>query len=96
MNGRDMLTGIRLAVVAASLGMTLGGCTYDYLNHSDRIAYSAGDAVNANLERETINPSKKSMYLRWGLGRNGLVIPPTATSTTVAASTTTTSGTAAK
>ena len=96
MNGREMLTGIRLTVVAASLGVALGGCTYDYLNHSDRIAYSAGDAVNANLERETINPSKKSMYLRWGLGRNGLVIPPTATSTTIAASTTTTSGTAAK
>jgi len=90
-----MLTGIRLAVVAASLGMTLGGCTYDYLNHSDRIAYSAGDAVNANLERETINPSKKSMYLRWGLGRNGLVIPKTATATTTTVGATTTS-TAAK
>jgi len=91
-----MLTGIRFAVAAAALGVALGGCTYDYLNHSDRIAYSAGDAVNANLERETINPSKKSMYLRWGLGRNGLVIPPSATSTTVAGATTTSGATAAK
>jgi len=91
-----MLTGLRFVVAAASLGVALGGCTYDYLNHSDRIAYSAGDAVNANLERETINPSKKSMYLRWGLGRNGLVIPPSATSTTVAGATTTSGTTAAK
>ena len=96
MNGRPMLTGLRFVVAAAALAAALGGCTYDYLNHSDRIAYSAGDAVNANLERETINPSKKSMYLRWGLGRNGLVIPTTTTSATVAASTTTTSSTAAK
>jgi len=88
-NGRPMLTGLRFVVAAAALAVALGGCTYDYLNHSDRIAYSAGDAVNANLERETINPSKKSMYLRWGLGRNGLVIPKTAT---VVAGSTTTSG----
>jgi hypothetical protein len=94
-NGRQMLTGIKLALVVASLGVTMAGCTYDYLNHSDRIAYSAGDAVNANLERETINPSKKSMYLRWGLGRNGSVIPKTTTATTTATVGATTS-TAAK
>ncbi len=40
----------------------LSGCAYDYLQHTDRIAYSAGDAVHANLEAETVNPSKRSMY----------------------------------
>lgn len=55
--------------------MLLGGCSYDYLQHTDRVAYSAGNAVKANLERETINPSKGSMYDTSGLGKNGAVVP---------------------
>ncbi len=66
----------RLAVLAIGLTVLLCGCGYDYLQHTDRIAYRAGDAVSANLEGETVNPSKRSMYLTSGLGRNGLVTPP--------------------
>lgn len=65
--------------LAASLGLaaTLSGCSYDYLQRTDRVAYSAGDAVRANLERETTNPTKRSQYVTKGLGRDGNVIPPT-------------------
>lgn len=59
------------------IGVTalLGGCTYDYLQRTDRVAYSAGDAVKANLERETTNPSHAGQYRTKGLGKNGNVIP---------------------
>jgi hypothetical protein len=67
---------VRSAALAALLAPLLGGCTYDYLQRTDRVAYSAGNAVKANLERETINPSKDSMYVTSGLGKNGSVIPP--------------------
>jgi hypothetical protein len=72
------------AGLAAMLAVALGGCTYDYLQHTDRVAYGAGDAVKANLESETINPSKGSMYVTSGLGKNGAVVtqpPPVATAT---------------
>lgn len=67
--------------MAAALSLFLSGCAYDYLQRTDRVAYSAGDAVRANIERETINPSKGSMYVTSGLGKNGSVIsaPPTVT-----------------
>ncbi|GEM_PF-1872049 len=64
----------RLAA-AGIAALLLGGCTYDYLQRSDGIAYSAGDAVKANLERETTDPSHRGMYKVGGLGANGLVIP---------------------
>ena len=63
------------AAALAGLTLLLGGCTYDYLQRTDRVAYSAGDAVRANLERETINPTRSSMYVTKGLGRNGSVNP---------------------
>lgn len=69
---RALLGGAGLAALLAPLQ----GCAYDYLQHTDRVAYSAGDAVRANLERETTSPSKGSMYVTSGLGRNGPVIPP--------------------
>lgn len=53
------------------LGMSLGGCTYDYLQRTDRVAFSAGNAVRANLERETSNPTSKAHYRTKGLGQNG-------------------------
>jgi len=61
--------------LAAVLGLAalLGGCTYDYIQRTDRVAYSAGDAVRANLERETMNPSSRSQYVTKGLGKNGNV-----------------------
>ncbi|RYE87972.1 MAG: hypothetical protein EOP19_02765 [Hyphomicrobiales bacterium] len=64
---------------AAVLGVValLGGCTYDYVQRTDRVAYSAGDAVRANLERETMNPSSRSRYDTRGLGRNGNVTSET-------------------
>ena len=75
MNGEQSLALARRAGLAALLALVLSGCAYDYLQHSDRVAYSAGDAVKANLERETISPSKKSMYVTSGLGQNGSVVP---------------------
>ena len=63
---------LRLAAVAAS-ALLLGACAYDYLQHSDRVAYSAGDAVKANLESETIDPARGSADDVSGLGRNGPV-----------------------
>ena len=64
---------IKAAALAAALAL-LGGCTYDYLQRSDKVAYSAGDAVKANLERQTINPSRGSSTSTKGLGKNGSVI----------------------
>ncbi len=58
------------------LASLTGGCaSYDYLQRTDRISYRAGNAVKANLEAETINPSSGAMYDVSGLGKNGSVIP---------------------
>ena len=65
---------IALALSSAALALSLGACTYDYLQHTDNVGYHAGNAVRANLERETTNPTKSSMYDRSGLGKNGEVI----------------------
>ncbi len=73
---------ILAAVLAASTVGFLSGCTYDYIQHSDRVAYSAGNAVKANLEAETIDPSKRSMYVKGGLGKNGNVIPAASSAST--------------
>ena len=62
---------LRLAF-AALLGVSLAACSYDYRQRTDRVAYSSGDAVRANLEMQTENPSKGSSYNTRGLGRNGL------------------------
>jgi hypothetical protein len=78
---------LRFAVLAAGLALALTGCTYDYLNHEDRVSYGAGNAVEANLQQETINPEQRSMYLTGGLGRNGNVIPPQTTTTHTSATT---------
>ena len=84
-----MIRSVGLRLIALALGGTLllGGCSYDYLQHTDRVAYSAGDAVKANLESETIDPSKRSMYRRSGLGKNGVVTPAAATATTTTSAT---------
>lgn len=60
---------VTMAVVTAPLA----GCSYDYLQHTDRVSFRAGNAVAQNLESETINPSKRSMYAKGGLGKNGIV-----------------------
>jgi hypothetical protein len=69
-----MRTAVRFAL-AALLPTLLGGCAYDYLQHTDRVSYSSGDAVKANLQQQTINPKKPSMYLKGGLGKTGKVDP---------------------
>ena len=75
------MMGLRLKLLAGAgvAAIALGGCSYDYFNHSDKVSYSAGDAVKANLARETINPSKKKMNDTTGLGKNGDVIPDNST-----------------
>jgi hypothetical protein len=75
LNGASTLAVVKRVAIAVSLVAFLCGCTYDYLQRSDRVAYSAGDAVKANLERETTDPSKGSMYVTSGLGKNGSVMP---------------------
>ena len=64
---------LRLGTTVA-LALARSGCAYDYLQHTDRVSYTAGDAVRANLASETTNPSKRSMYSTKGLGRNGNVL----------------------
>ena len=70
---------MRLTItLAAFLLMTvvtapLAGCVYDYAQHTDRVSFRAGNAVAQNLEAETINPAKRSMYAKGGLGKNGVV-----------------------
>lgn len=59
---------------AAALLLLLGGCSsYDYLQRTDRVGYSAGNAVKANLAVQTTNPTKASMYSTKGLGKDGPV-----------------------
>ena len=75
MSSPNAMIATRAAVLAALLASLLGGCTYDYLQRTDRVAYSAGNAVKANLEQQTTDPSKDSMYSTKGLGKNGVIIP---------------------
>ena len=62
-------------VLATLLALTVSGCAYDYMQRTDRVAYSAGNAVRANIERETINPASKNKSSTAGLGKNGSVVP---------------------
>ena len=73
MNGVLILTRVS---AGTALALLLAGCAYDHAQHTDRVAFSAGNAVRANLESETINPTKASQYDTTGLGRNGAVVPP--------------------
>ena len=83
MNVRRPVIGAAAFILMASL---VSGCaSYDYLQRTDRISYHAGDAVNANLERETFDPSSASMYDTGGLGANGSVIPSGSSTTTTTA-----------
>jgi hypothetical protein len=72
---------MRLSLMAGSAGLVLvaslvSGCAdYDYLQRTDRVSYRAGDAVAANIEGETINPSSPWIYDTSGLGKNGSVMP---------------------
>lgn len=74
MNRPIFLSRSSRAVLAAVLAVMLSGCLYDYGQHSDRISYSAGDAVKANLESQTTNPSSNTQHDVNGLGKTGSVI----------------------
>ncbi len=71
-----LFTMVKITGMAALSALVLGGCSYDYLQHSDRVAYGAGNAVRANLEGQVINPSAGYMYDVNGLGKNGNVTDP--------------------
>lgn len=68
------LSSVVMLAAATVLVAALGGCSYDYMQRTDRVGYSAGNAVRANLARETSNPTKGSMYSTKGLGKNGPVV----------------------
>jgi hypothetical protein len=70
---RPSLIGAAALILMASL--TSGCSEYDYLQRTDRIGFRAGNAVKANLERETSNPSSRTMYDTFDLGKNGWVVP---------------------
>lgn len=70
---------LTLLVTAFATALTLSGCAYDYLQRTDKVGYSAGDAVKANLEAQTTDPARDSSYSTKGLGKSGYVAPKTAT-----------------
>ena len=65
---------VAMAVATAPLA----GCAYDYVQHTDRVTYAGGNAVKANLEMSTMDPSKRSTYSTKGLGKNGVYTTPPA------------------
>lgn len=71
---RMILPIVPMLLATALIVLPLGGCAYDYMQRSDKIAYSSGNAVKANLERETANPSRKSAGSTKGLGQNGTIV----------------------
>lgn len=76
---------MKLAGLLAGIAslLALGGCAYDYIQRTDRVAYHAGDAVKANMTIQTTDPARPSQYSTKGLGQNGVVIgqPSTAAGT---------------
>lgn len=75
----DQLKLAKGLAATAALTLLLSGCAYDYMQRTDRVGYSAGNAVKANLERETTNPSSDTRYVTTGLGKDGAVIEPAPT-----------------
>jgi len=61
-------------MLVGGMSLVLSGCNLAYLANSDRVTQGGGNAVKANLEAQTINPSSASQYDVSGLGKNGSVI----------------------
>jgi hypothetical protein len=83
-------------IATALLSLAVSACAFDYLNHIDRVTLAGGNAVQSNLERETINPAGTNSRKTKGLGANGGVIPKSdgsSTTTTAATTTSTKAGT---
>ena len=62
-----------LIVSGALAALALSGCAYDYLQRTDKVGYSAGDAVKSNIAAQTTNPARDSAYSTKGLGKDGYV-----------------------
>jgi len=69
------MTRLALIIGSAAAALALSGCAYDYLQRTDKVGYSAGDAVKANMAAQTINPARDSAYSTGGLGKDGYVKP---------------------
>jgi len=67
---------LKSTIIVASLTLIVSACDLTYLANSDRITQGAGDAIKANLEGQTIDPSSDEQYDVSGLGKNSGVIPP--------------------
>ena len=70
---------LALILAGAAAALVLSGCAYDYLQRTDKVGYSAGDAVKANMAGQTINPARNSAYSTGGLGKDGYVKPASPT-----------------
>ena len=75
MTRHAVVSALRIAALAIALALPLVGCAYDYWQHTDRVGYGVGDAVRANIESQTVDPSKASMNDVSGLGKNGATVP---------------------
>jgi hypothetical protein len=82
-----LLKSLLVLLLAGAACAPLGGCTYDYLNRQDRVTFAAGNAVRANLERETDDPTSRSRYSVKGLGKTGKQLPEETSATPTAAPT---------
>ena len=71
----NAMKSLATAAAVTALALATSGCAYDYHQRSDRIGFRAGDAVRANLERETYDPAHGAIYDVTGLGRDGSVVP---------------------
>ena len=76
MSAMKSKTMLKSVIVVGSLSLLLSGCDLTYLTNSDQITPGAGNAVNANIEGQTIDPSSDAQYNVHGLGADGSVVPP--------------------
>lgn len=76
MSRKKLFTAINRLTLTGAIALLLSGCVYDYFQRTDRVSYSSGDAVKANIERETTDPSDEDMNNTSGLGKNGVIPPP--------------------
>lgn len=67
-----MIIPLGLGVLAL---MTLSGCSYDYLQRTDKVSYRAGDAVRSNIEGAVEDPVDESRNRTKGLGKDGAITP---------------------